>query len=96
MLDQRLSTPRAFLKAVAVAIAAMLVGYWGLFGWFVYISPLTYAELDLNRDGRVSFSEADYAASFGERVVEVEEQKCTEYFAYKDGLPLKVVCPRQG
>lgn len=96
MLDQRLSTPCHFLKAVVGTAAAMLVGYFSLFGWFVCISPLTYAELDLNRDGHVGFSEAEYAASFGERMVEEKDQKCTEYFAYKDGLPLKVVCPSQG
>jgi hypothetical protein len=95
-MHHRFKTLRSFWKAVAVVPAAVFAAYWILFGWFVHISPLTYAELDLNGDGRVSFSEADYAASFGERVVEVKEQKCTEYFAYKDGLALKVVCPRQG
>jgi hypothetical protein len=52
-----------------------------------------YAELDLNHDGSVNFSEAEYAASYGEQTIAVGNLRCTEYFAYKDGLPLKVICP---
>ena len=60
----------------------------------VYSSPLSYAEMDINHDGKVEFFEVDYASSFGERPVERAGLKCIEYFAYKDGLPLKVVCPK--
>jgi len=37
----------------------------------------------------VSLTEASYIASSGTRSV----GNCTEYFAYKDGLRLKRVCP---
>jgi hypothetical protein len=67
--------------------------YWAAFGWLVYSAPLTWGELDLNKNGEVTFGEASYAASFGERTIQVDDKQCTEYFAYKDGLPLKVVCP---
>jgi hypothetical protein len=40
----------------------------------------------------VSFSEADYASSFGKRIIVDHGRHCTEYFAYKDGVPLKLVC----
>lgn len=67
--------------------------YWLAFVWLVYSAPLTWGELDLDRDGKVTFGEASYAASFGKRATQVDGRQCTEYFAYKDGLPLKVVCP---
>ena len=82
----------ALAKAVALSAVVMFVGYWLVFGWLVVSGPLPYAGLDLNHDGNVSFSEADYAASYGTRTIAVGGQRCTEYFAYKDGLPLKVVC----
>jgi hypothetical protein len=54
---------------------------------------MTYDEADLNKDGAVSFSEAEYIASSGTREVMQDGRPCTEYFAYKDGLPLKIICP---
>ena len=83
----------AIAKAVGAAAVVTCGGYWLLFGWLVFSGPVPYAELDLDHDGNVSFSEAEYAASYGERTIAVGNQQCTEYFAYKDGLPLKVICP---
>lgn len=80
-------------QLVLVALVVGIAGYWSAFGWLVYSTPLTFRELDRNYDGEVTFGEASYAASFGERAIQVDGQQCTEYFAYKDGLPLKVVCP---
>ena len=77
-----------------LTVAGLLCGYWMLFGWMVCMSPLSYAEMDINHDGKVGFFEADYASSYGERTVEKGGLKCIEYFAYKDGLSLKVVCPK--
>ncbi|GGX12800.1 hypothetical protein GCM10011282_18580 [Undibacterium macrobrachii] len=81
-------------KAIAFTALSLVGCYWALFGWMVYSSPLLYTEMDLNRDGKVELFEVDYASSFGERSVERAGLKCIEYFAYKDGLPLKVVCPK--
>ena len=83
-------------KAALIAGAVLFVFYWVAFGWLVYMAPMSYRELDLNNDGQVSFGEAEYAASFGERAIQVNGQQCTEYFAHKDGLPLKVVCASRG
>lgn len=80
-------------KFALVTAVLGISAYWAAFGWLVYSAPLTLDELDLNRNGEVTFSEASYAASFGKRAIQVEGKQCTEYFAYKDGLPLKVVCP---
>ena len=81
-------------KALALTSAGIFCCYWALFGWMVFVSPLLYAEMDINHDGKVEFFEADYASSYGERAVDKAGLKCIEYFAYKDGLPLKVVCPK--
>jgi hypothetical protein len=82
------------VKAMVVTTVGLVCSYWGLFGWMVYTSPLSYAEMDINHDGKVEFFEADYASSYGERAAEKEGLKCIEYFAYKDGMPLKTVCPK--
>ncbi|WP_417542447.1 hypothetical protein [Methylophaga thalassica] len=60
--------------------------------WSLFNSPLSFKEMDLNEDGWVSFSEADYTGNYGIRKVGINGKTCTEYFAYKDGLSIKVVC----
>lgn len=79
-------------KSLIIAASMLAVGYWAYFWWLAYSAPLPYDELDLNHDGHVSFDEVSYAANFGKRVVQVSGEQCTEYFACKDGLPLKTVC----
>jgi len=54
--------------------------------------PFTYSEMDLNNNGIVGFSEAMYFADYGTKEIKEGSKQCTEYFALKDGLPLKVVC----
>ena len=56
------------------------------------VVPVTFGEADLNHDGAVSFTEADYIASSGRRTYAQGGKTCTEFFAYKDGLALKTIC----
>ncbi len=83
---------RNTIRATATVAGFLFIAYWAIFGWSMYASPLTYREMDFDHDGLVSYSEADYASSFGMRMYVEHGRHCTEYFAYKDGLPLKTVC----
>lgn len=58
-------------------------------------SPLPYAEMDLDKNGIVSFGEAEYTADVGMRKRIVGENICLEYFSYKDGLEIKTDCDRK-
>ncbi len=55
-------------------------------------SRYSFTEMDLDKSGLISFSEADYVSSSGERIVKINGKTCTEYFAYKDGLTIKTKC----
>jgi hypothetical protein len=83
---------RKAVRAAATVAGFLFIGYWVVFGWMIYVSPLTYREMDFDHDGQVSYSEADYASSVGTRIYVDHGRHCTEYFAYKDGLPLKTGC----
>lgn len=84
----------AWSGVALVAFAAVVISSGrGWFWAFCGASPMTFAEIDINHNGSVSFVEADYNCNCGNRQVVQEGRQCTEYFAYKDGLPLKVVCP---
>jgi hypothetical protein len=51
---------------------------------------------DWNRDGRTTPGEWFLGMDVGTRSVVVQGQACTEYFDFKDGMPLRVDCPVHG
>lgn len=73
---------------LSLLVGIVLLSFCG----YVASTPFTYGELDLNGDGFLSFSEIDYVSSYGVRDIEHAGAQCLEYYALKDGLPLKVVC----
>jgi hypothetical protein len=80
-------------RVLVLVTAVIVLGYWAMFGWMVYRSPVPYEAIDLDHNGSVSFTEADYVSSFGMRTIYQQGEECVEYFAQKDGLSLKLVCP---
>lgn len=55
-------------------------------------SPLSFEEMDFNNSGYVTFSELNYANSYGTRELRENDKICTEFFALKDGLRIKLKC----
>jgi hypothetical protein len=71
----------------------ILVAWFYLLPYVILMfSPFSWTEADINKNGFVSPTEADYYASYGERQVTENGKSCTEYYALKDGLPLKKEC----
>ena len=66
--------------------------YFMLYINTLFNSDFTWEEMDLNQDGFVSPLEASYFDDSGKRDVVVDGKKCIDYFAFKDGLSLKVTC----
>lgn len=82
-------------KTVIIFLSIAIVGFVGYasaFLYLVYQSPLTYKELDLNKNGYVSYSEVEYASNYRTRAIRKNGKECVGYYAQKDGLALKVVC----
>ncbi|WP_146198002.1 hypothetical protein [Caulobacter endophyticus] len=52
-----------------------------------------WSEMDWNSDGWTSLGEFLDAADIGKREAVVCQRVCTEYFAYKDGMPVRTDCP---
>ncbi|MGD9539700.1 hypothetical protein [Methylocystis sp.] len=74
-----LAIPAFFLFARAVA--AWKQGY----GW---------AEMDWDDKGYTSIADFLRAADVGKRPIDVNGQSCVEYFLYREGMTVKIVCPR--
>ncbi|PLR25121.1 hypothetical protein SGCZBJ_12875 [Caulobacter zeae] len=73
-----LAPPAAFFGSLAFG------GLGHGYGW---------SEMDWNGDGWTSFGEVVDAADIGKRQAVVCQRTCTEYFAYKDGMPVRTDCP---
>lgn len=54
----------------------------------------SWQEMDWRQRGSTSIDDFFAASGIGKREINQEGKKCVEYFAYKDGLPVKVVCSK--
>lgn len=70
-----------FIYLILRAIAGLSHGY-------------SWHDMDWDQNGTTSISELFMASDTGKREIIRDGRKCIEYFAYKDGLPMKVVCDR--
>ena len=66
--------------------------YFGVRSIAVLAKGYTWAEMDWNSDGTTSLEEFFWSSDIGTREKIVGSEKCTEYFWYKDGLPVKIKC----
>lgn len=79
-----------FVLAIGVLVAVYLV--------FRSISSFrqgySWHEMDWSQKGNTSISDFFAASDIGKREVIQEGRKCIEYYEYKDGLPVKTICPK--
>jgi hypothetical protein len=54
----------------------------------------SWQEMDWHQRGSTSIADFFAASDIGKREITQEGKKCVEYFSYKDGLPVKVVCSK--
>ncbi|THB69513.1 MAG: hypothetical protein D6B28_11080 [Gammaproteobacteria bacterium] len=74
-----------------VSISFVLTGL-ALYLILLYGLPFTHDEMDMNSNGIVGLSELSYFFDYDTRPIILNNKECTEYFALKDGLQLKIAC----
>lgn len=77
-----------------LALAVLIVGYFVLRGVSSIGQGYSWQEMDWGQKGHTSISDSFAASDIGKREILQDGKKCIEYFSYKDGLPVKVVCPK--
>lgn len=71
-----------------------------VFGYFVIKSiaswqqGYSWSEMDWDQKGSTSIADFFAASDIGKREIKVNGKACTEYYTYKDGLPIKTICPK--
>lgn len=84
---------RKTLVALVGIILALPLAYLGLLAFGALEHGYRWLEMDWNSDGRTTISEFFSAADIGKRAAIEGPKSCTVYYAYKDGLPVRVDCP---
>ncbi|KAF0213080.1 MAG: hypothetical protein FD139_1407 [Methylocystaceae bacterium] len=87
-----------FGKRLIVATIAVILG---IPTFFLLSRAITawrqgydWAEMDWDDKGHTSMTDFLRAADVGKRPVDVNGQSCVEYFIYRDGITVKIVCPK--
>ena len=82
---------KTFVITLSVPLVFIL-GYFGLRMQAAFQNGHAWADMDWNSDGRVAITEVVEGADIGRRSVSLEGRSCTEFFRYKDGLPVRIDC----
>jgi hypothetical protein len=81
--------------ATAAGMFVLLVlAYFAFRGAASWRQGYSWSEMDWRQRGSTSISDFFAASDIGKREVQVNGMSCVEYYAYKDGLPVKTVCPK--
>ena len=84
---------KGLLKFLLAALILVLVIYLLLRGLNSFHHGYSWEEMDWNDDGKTAIVEFFEASDIGRREVLVDNKPCIEYFAYKDGLAVRIDCP---
>jgi hypothetical protein len=86
------SVPRGCL-----ALAAILAFPVCLYAIILAASSLSkgysWPQMDWDNDGHTSLAEFLEAGDTGETPVTIDGKQCREVYWYKDGIPVKTICP---
>ncbi|MGO4851174.1 hypothetical protein AB4093_36195, partial [Inquilinus sp. 2KB_12] len=84
---------RKTLITLACLVLALPLAYLGLLAFHALEHGYRWSEMDWDSDGRTTISEFFSAADIGKRAALEGPNSCTVYYAYKDGLPVRIDCP---
>jgi hypothetical protein len=89
-----MGTMRRVLNAVLAAAALLVLAYLLLRIVASWHQGYSWEEMDWRQRGSTSIADFFAASDIGKRDVVANGRACVEYYAYKDGLPVKTVCPK--
>ena len=86
-------TPKKIVVLTITAICLIAVLYFIARSAVSYQKGFSWAEMDWNQDGSTSISEFFTSSDIDTRPIKKKGKDCVEYYYYKDGLTVKIVCP---
>ena len=82
--------------AALIMTAVTLGPIVGPVAWSVLVNDYPVRDRDWNLDGETTVTEFFAAVDVGVRPIACGEEFCVEYFWFKDGLRVSIVCPGLG
>jgi len=83
------------LKKICLAFALLVIVYFLCVTFSALNNHYSWKSMDWNEDGTTSIFEFFHSSDVGKREIKIDNKVCTEYFSYKDGLPIKQVCENE-
>lgn len=77
-----------------VSIGMLVAVYFAFRAISSFRQGYSWQEMDWRQHGSTSIRDFFAASDIGKREVVQDGKKCIEYYAYKDGLPVKTLCPK--
>jgi len=84
---------KVIIRASSV-FAFLIVVYFAFKAVASWRQGYSWREMDWGQKGSTSMADFFAASDIGKREVRLNGVLCTEYYSYKDGLPVKQVCPK--
>lgn len=74
--------------------AFLVIFYFAFKGVASWRQGYSWSEMDWSQKGSTSIADFFAASDIGRKEVRLNGVLCIEYYSYKDGLPIKQVCPK--
>jgi len=79
---------------ITIFIFTILICYLSIRVIVAFNRGYSFAEMDWNQDGETTIFEMIIASDIGKRIIISDNSKCCEYYSFKDGLTIKIICSK--
>jgi hypothetical protein len=83
---------KTLIATLAVPLA-LIASYFAMLAVSVWDHGYSWEEMDWRQRGYTTIADFFAAADIGKRDIEVDGKTCAEYYDYKDGRRVKLMCP---
>lgn len=90
-----MGTLRRLVFVVSAAIGLLVLIYLLAQSVASLRKGYSWSEMDWDQKGSTTLTDFLSASDIGKREIIKDGQKCVEYYSYKDGLPVKMICPKR-
>ena len=83
---------KIYLKII-LSTLSIVACYIAVLAYVSWRKGFSWEDMDWNQNGETSLTEFFKTSDVGVREIVKEVKACKEFYDYKDGLPIKIVCP---
>ncbi|PPU93136.1 hypothetical protein [Xanthomonas albilineans] len=90
-----MGTLKRMLAGFFTAMVVLSLIYLSVKSFASFRKGYSWSEMDWDQKGSTSLGDFWRASDIGKREIIKDGRKCVEYYAYKDGLPVKTMCAKR-